>query len=24
VGYASADPQRRERLPLSALIVRYD
>jgi coenzyme F420-0:L-glutamate ligase/coenzyme F420-1:gamma-L-glutamate ligase len=24
VGYASADPQRRERLPLSTLIVRYD
>src|SRR5437764_10369015 len=23
VGYASADPQRRERLPLTALIVRY-
>ena len=24
VGYAAADPQRRERLPLSTLIVRYD
>lgn len=24
VGYAAADPQRRERLPLSSLIVRYD
>lgn len=24
VGYATADPQRRERLPLSSLVVRYD
>jgi coenzyme F420-0:L-glutamate ligase/coenzyme F420-1:gamma-L-glutamate ligase len=24
VGYAAADPQRRERLPLSSLLVRYD
>jgi coenzyme F420-0:L-glutamate ligase / coenzyme F420-1:gamma-L-glutamate ligase len=24
VGYAAADPQRRERLPLSSLVVRYD
>lgn len=24
VGYAAADPQRRERLPLSSLIVRFD
>jgi len=24
IGYATADPQRRERLPLSSLIVRFD
>jgi coenzyme F420-0:L-glutamate ligase / coenzyme F420-1:gamma-L-glutamate ligase len=24
VGYAAADPQRRERLPVSSLIVRFD
>jgi len=24
IGYAAADPQRRERLPLSSLIVRFD